>query len=313
MATIVTRAGKGSPLTNAEVDANFTNLNSGKAENDGTGATGTWGISISGNAATVTDGVYTTGSYANPSWITSLAEDKVLPSQSGNVGRYLQTNGTATSWVVLDLSSKADTDGSNATGTWPISITGNANTVTNGVYTTGTQTIGGNKTFSDTTLFQDANHYLAITSGNVIHNLDSTDYWNFARATNILTWVSGGTTRATISAAGDLTMSGNVTAYSDERLKKDWAALPNDFLERLSLVKSGTYTRIDTEDRQAGVSAQDMLNVLPETVLDDISGILSVAYGNAALVACIELSKRVIALEHQLTITNQNIANAGSK
>ena len=32
MATIVTRAGKGSPLTHNEVDANFTNLNSGKAE-----------------------------------------------------------------------------------------------------------------------------------------------------------------------------------------------------------------------------------------------------------------------------------------
>lgn len=32
MATIVTRAGKGSPLTHAEVDANFTNLNSDKAE-----------------------------------------------------------------------------------------------------------------------------------------------------------------------------------------------------------------------------------------------------------------------------------------
>ena len=31
MVTIVTRAGKGSPLTNTEVDANFTNLNSGKA------------------------------------------------------------------------------------------------------------------------------------------------------------------------------------------------------------------------------------------------------------------------------------------
>lgn len=29
MATIVTRAGKGAPLTNAEVDANFTNLNTG--------------------------------------------------------------------------------------------------------------------------------------------------------------------------------------------------------------------------------------------------------------------------------------------
>jgi len=32
MATIVTRSGKGAPLTNAEVDANFTNLNSGKVE-----------------------------------------------------------------------------------------------------------------------------------------------------------------------------------------------------------------------------------------------------------------------------------------
>lgn len=32
MATIVTRSGKGSPLTNNEVDTNFTNLNSGKLE-----------------------------------------------------------------------------------------------------------------------------------------------------------------------------------------------------------------------------------------------------------------------------------------
>ena len=32
MATIVTRSGKGSPLTNNEVDANFNNLNSDKIE-----------------------------------------------------------------------------------------------------------------------------------------------------------------------------------------------------------------------------------------------------------------------------------------
>ena len=31
MSTIVTRAGKGSPLTHVEVDANFTNLNTDKA------------------------------------------------------------------------------------------------------------------------------------------------------------------------------------------------------------------------------------------------------------------------------------------
>jgi len=32
MAAIITRAGKGSPLTNAEVDANFTNLNTDKPD-----------------------------------------------------------------------------------------------------------------------------------------------------------------------------------------------------------------------------------------------------------------------------------------
>ena len=40
MATIVTRSGKGSPLTNTEVDANFTNLNTDKAELSGAVFTG---------------------------------------------------------------------------------------------------------------------------------------------------------------------------------------------------------------------------------------------------------------------------------
>ena len=40
MATIVTRSGKGSPLTNNEVDANFTNLNSDKLEIGGGTLTG---------------------------------------------------------------------------------------------------------------------------------------------------------------------------------------------------------------------------------------------------------------------------------
>ena len=44
----------------------------GAPSTTGTGASGTWGISITGNAATVTNGVYTTGSYSNPTWITSI-------------------------------------------------------------------------------------------------------------------------------------------------------------------------------------------------------------------------------------------------
>jgi hypothetical protein len=50
----------------------------------GTGATGTWAISISGNAATATNGVVTTSSYADPAWITSLAGSKISGNISGN-------------------------------------------------------------------------------------------------------------------------------------------------------------------------------------------------------------------------------------
>lgn len=39
-------------------------------------------------------------------------------------------------------------DGTGATGTWSINVTGNAASVTNGFYTVGNQTAGGNKTFS---------------------------------------------------------------------------------------------------------------------------------------------------------------------
>lgn len=37
----------------------------------------TYGINVSGNSGTVTNGVYTSGSYSDPSWITSLSKSKV--------------------------------------------------------------------------------------------------------------------------------------------------------------------------------------------------------------------------------------------
>ena len=53
------------------------------------------------------------------------------------------------------------TDGTGASGTWGINVTGNAGTVTNGVYTTGNQTIGGTKTFSSTILLADGGFMFA--------------------------------------------------------------------------------------------------------------------------------------------------------
>ncbi|RQQ54304.1 tail fiber domain-containing protein [Burkholderia stagnalis] len=100
--------------------------------------------------------------------------------------------------------------------------------------------------------------------------------------------------RITSDVSGNLVAYGNITANSDERLKKQWEPLDSNFLESLAGVKSGTYTRKDTGERQAGVSAQDLRAVLPEAVCGEET--LSVAYGQAALVACVELAKEVLRL-----------------
>ena len=62
----------------------LTNTDVGAPTYTGTGASGTWGINVTGNSGTVTNGVYTTGSYSNPSWITNLAGSKVtsIPNSS---------------------------------------------------------------------------------------------------------------------------------------------------------------------------------------------------------------------------------------
>jgi hypothetical protein len=148
MSTIVTRAGKGSPLTHTEVDNNFTNLNTDKAEDstvvklsgDQTiGGTKTFSStitgSISGNAGTATNGVVTTGSYADPSWITSLDDGKVLPSMSGNTGKFLTTNGTDSSW--------ADVSGSISVTGGDLTLSGSTGTaITNATLATVNSNVG---------------------------------------------------------------------------------------------------------------------------------------------------------------------------
>jgi hypothetical protein len=48
--------------------------------------TATYSIGISGNAGTVTNGVYTSGAYSNPTWITALAGAKISGDIGGNSG-----------------------------------------------------------------------------------------------------------------------------------------------------------------------------------------------------------------------------------
>ena len=109
MSTIVTRAGKGSALTYNEVDSNFTNLNNDKYQ-----AGGALGTPASGNLANCT--------------FPTLNQD----------------------------------------------TTGNAGTVTNGVYTTGNQTINGTKTFSSTIVGSINGNASTVTDGVYTSDIGST-------------------------------------------------------------------------------------------------------------------------------------------
>jgi multidrug efflux pump subunit AcrA (membrane-fusion protein) len=62
--------------------------------------------SVSGNAATVTNGVITTGSYANPSWLTSLAWSKVTNTPTTIAGY-----GITNAYTKTEIDSKVGTAG----------------------------------------------------------------------------------------------------------------------------------------------------------------------------------------------------------
>jgi hypothetical protein len=106
--------------------------------------------------------------------------------------------------------------------------------------------------------------------------------------------------KVTFSSGGNVTATGNVTAYSDERVKANWRSLDDGFVVNLANVKSGIYDRTDVEITQAGVSAQSLREVLPEAVIESHDGDLSVAYGNAAMVSAIELAKELVALKKEV-------------
>ena len=116
----------------------------------------------------------------------------------------------------------------------------------------------------------------------------------------------------TLTDAGALTAAGNVTAFSDETLKTDWKDLPVNFIEQLSLIKHGTYTRTDSGERQVGIGAQSLQPLLPEAVMKT-GEYLSVAYGNAAMVSAVELAKVIVSQQERISKLEELVAQLEAK
>lgn len=159
----------------------------------------------------------------------------------------------------------AANDGTNVSGTWGINITGNSTSCSGNA---ATATLAANAT---TAAACSGNSATATTASNALACSG-----NSATATSVSTinGASGGTVN------GDFTATGNVTAYSDERLKAEIATIENA-LSKVRQLVGRTY--IKDGKQEIGVIAQEIQQVIPEVVYEG-GEYLSVAYGNITAV-----------------------------
>ena len=180
----------------------------------GSGASGTWGINISGNAASVTNGVYNNG------------------------------------------------------GTYGINITGNAATVTNGITTT------NYNSYSPTLTGSGASGTWGINiTGSAASLSGYTINQNLGTGNNVQ-FNSLGVGTSSSGTSGEIIATNNITAYfSDDKLKTK-LGLIESALDKVCTLSGFYYEPNQTAQdlgykvkREVGLSAQDVQRVLPEVVV----------------------------------------------
>jgi hypothetical protein len=209
MATIVTRAAKGSPLTHNEVDANFTNLNSDKAETSALAAVATTGAysDLTGKPTLGTAAATDATAYATAAQ-GSLADSALQGNQTITFSGDATGSGT-TSIVVTVLDDSHNHIISNVDG---LQTALDAKQPT-GAYLTGNQTItlSGDLSGSGTTSInaQIAANVVSANELNVVGNGTATQFLR-SDADGSFTWAVPTDTNTTYTAGTGLALTGTV-------------------------------------------------------------------------------------------------------
>ena len=175
-----------------------------------------YAINISGNAATVTGGVYTSGAQTIAG--TKTFSSTISGSIDGNAATV--TNGVYTAGAQTIAGVK--TFSSTIVG----SINGNAATVTNGVYTSGDQTIAGIKTFSskitgsisgncdgNAATATSATSATTATTATKATSLETTG-WKVLEVGTVLQFKYNDVIKMTLDVDGNIKAAGDIEAYS---------------------------------------------------------------------------------------------------
>ena len=242
-------------------------------------------ITHSGTAATITQGTGDT--------TLDLAGDLIIDVDGGDI--LLKDAGTQFGGLSNSSGHLQIKDGST------VFLTGNGNDATfadtlavTGVLTADAGinvdniTIDGTEidlSSGDLTIDVAANIALDAGGGDIYLKDDGTQFGEFQNTSGNLIIKSGTTTAATFSganvtfagtlASGAITSSGDVTAFSDMRLKSDIRTIDNA-LNRVCDLRGVFFTK--DNEAGTGVIAQEVENILPEVVHSGVYK--SVAYGN---------------------------------
>lgn len=237
----------------------------------------TGGLGVSGN-------IYASNVYAdlkgNADTATKLATARTIALSGGVTGTATAFQGTANITIPITAVAASYLTGTINTarlsGTYGISISGNAATAT---------TAGSITNFS--TVRNASTNWLIYGSSGTEGVVEVGRYLNFhgdnTSTEDYTVRLDGGAVGSTtLKLTGHFTASGNVTAYSDRRLKDNISRIESA-LDKVQSLNGVTFTRNDLADkdkRYVGLIAQEVQSVIPEavTVQGDANETLAVDY-----------------------------------
>ena len=249
------------------------------------------GLTVTAGGATITGNSSVTGTFKSTNTLTVDAGGLTVTAGGATITGNSKVTGTLTATNTLTV----DAGG--------LTVTAGNSSFKAGVTIDETLTVKKNILATGNSNTISADYALLVANGGIRNNTTRTEIL-FATTLLFGDQADSYKTKMTLSGTGDLTCTGNVTAYSDARLKTKLLPITNA-LNKLNKMNGYTYLRSDRQDnvRQVGLLAQEVQQVLPEAVSTDTdTGLLSLQYGNvsALIVEAIkELTLRVDMLEKE--------------